>query len=360
MPRSETTLLSRYRQLVQVLASLACNSHEVEAVVQAVHQQVGTMFPAHVTLLALLQPDGDWCWEMYEGERRFTEHLPYCPEGLMESVLHGKSLCVPHIFAYMAQHPARVRRMLKDGGIVPDIRRETVKTKEQSLSMLFVPLETQDRRAGVLSIQSYEPGAFDKTDLAFLELLAQHVAIALENAALREELRQLTRTDALTGLLNRRAFSHDMPGMMDAARRDGRELNLIMLDVHEFKRINDAHGHQVGDVVLATVGQALNQVFAAPNIAFRLSGDEFALLVWGDPGQLNALATQLTHRMRAATWPELTGPLCLQGGVARLPSNLPPDAGLDEWLSLADARMYRAKRRRMVGSQVDWGLDFGD
>lgn len=356
MPRTETTLLSRYRQLVQVLALLARNSHEVEAVVRAVHQQTSTLFPAHITLLGLRQPDGNWRSEMYEGEKRYTQYLPFAEDGLIESVLGGEALSVPNIYAYMAEHPVRVRRMVRSGGVIQDIRQQTVPAKQPALSMLFVPLETNGQRAGVLSIQSYESGAFDDIDLEFLKLLGQHVSIALENAALREELGQLVRTDTLTGLLNRRAFYRDVPVMMQAARQENRALNLIMLDVHEFKRINDAHGHAAGDAVLSTVGRALTRVFAAPHAAYRLGGDEFALLVWDDPERLGDLATHLTHELRAAQWPALLGPVCMQGGVAPLSA----EGGLDEWLSVADARMYRAKRQRMVGNQVDWGLDFGD
>lgn len=356
MPRSLTTLLARYRQLVQVLALLAGNSHEVEAVIQAVHRQAGTLFPSQVTLLALLQPGGDWRWELREDGQRFTQQVPFSPEGLMESVLHGDALSVPDLDAYLNEHPVRVRRMSGDAAVLPDIRQVEQPPGPAVRSMLLVPLEIRGRRAAVLSIQSYEAEAFDATDLEFLQLLAQHVAIALDNAALREQLQQLTRTDALTGLRNRRAFYHDVPAAMETARQAGQGLSLIMLDVHEFKQINDTHGHGVGDLVLSTVGQVLSQVLHAPDIAFRLSGDEFALLVWGEAKRLETLMTQLTDRLRAIDWPTGSGPVCLQGGVARL--ELAGD--LDEWLSLADARMYDVKRRRGAGHQVNGGLDFGN
>lgn len=355
MPRPETTPLVRYHQLVQVLASLARSSHEVEAVVQAVHQQVGTLFHAQITLLALRQPGGDWRWELYEENQRSTQSIPFYPDGIIEGVLRGRPLSIPDIGDYLEVFPGRFRRMVREG-VLLDVQVRDEPKNQRAQSMLYVPLEVRGERAGVLSIQSYEAGAFDDTDLEFLELLAQHVSIALENAALREELERLTRTDALTGLPNRRAFYHDVPLCREKARRQGRELGLVMLDVHEFKQVNDDFGHKTGDAVLATVGQILAQECPSPDAAFRLSGDEFALLVWEPRTRLEPLATRLTHALRAADWPPGPGPICLQGGVA-LP---PPDGDLDEWLSQADARMYTAKRRRIVGNQVDWGLDFGD
>ncbi|WP_051668787.1 GGDEF domain-containing protein [Deinococcus frigens] len=356
MPKSAQAQLARYHHLVQALAALARNSHDVEAVVQAVHQQTGTLFPAQVTLLALREPDGHWRWELYEEDRRYTQRLPFYPEGIIESVLGGQALSIPDIYAYLHQHPVRMRRLVNDDQVILDVHAEPQQPERPTRSMLFVPLEVRGQRTGVLSIQSHAAAAFDTTDLEFLHLLAQHVSIALENAALRQELEQLTRTDALTGLLNRRAFSHDVPLALDTARQEGRAVSLMMLDVHEFKRINDDFGHPVGDAVLATLGQVLKQTFPVPDVAFRLSGDEFAVLVWEPETRLEILSARLTGGLRAADWPPGPGPICLQGGVAQPPAA----AGLEEWLSLADARMYRAKRQRIVGCQVNWGLDFGD
>ncbi|GGO40780.1 sensor domain-containing diguanylate cyclase [Deinococcus humi] len=354
MLRSPTSLVARYHLLVQVLASLARNSHEVEAVVQAVHQQAGALFPSQATLLALLQPNGDWRWELREEDQRFTQHVPFYPEGIMESVLYGDALSVSDIDAYLQDHPVRVRRMTRGPEVIPDIRQVDEQPGQPARSMLFVPLEIQGRRVGVLSIQSYEAGAFDSTDLEFLQLLAQHVAIALDNAALREELERLTRTDTLTGLLNRRAFYEDVSEAMRLARQEGLELNLVMLDVDGFKTINDTHGHQGGDAVLRTLARVLRQSLLAPDVAFRLSGDEFALLVWGPVARVGEASARLTQGLLAAAWLPGTGPLSLQGGTAQLL----PEGGVNEWLSLADARMYDVKRRRTVGRTVNWGLDF--
>lgn len=227
MPKSAETQLRRYHQLVQTLASLARNSHEVEAVVQAVHQQAGTLFAAQATLLALREPDGDWRWELYEEERRYTQRLPFSPDGIIETVLAGEALSIPDLDTYLEEHPVHVRRVLDVENAAVDIHADEAQDEAgpPTRSMLFVPLDVRGKRAGVLSIQSYEARAFDDTDLEFLHLLAQHVSIALENAALREELAQLTRTDALTGLLNRRAFSHDVPEALNTAQREGRELS---------------------------------------------------------------------------------------------------------------------------------------
>ncbi|WP_103131202.1 GGDEF domain-containing protein [Deinococcus aerius] len=345
--------LRRYHQLVQMLAALARSSGQVDAVVQTVHWQAGALFPAQVTLLALLEPEGDWRWELYEGEQRYTQRLPFYPEGILETVLRGEPLSIPDIEAYLAEHPVRVRRLVDHDEVLLEIGEE--EPEEPVLSMLFVPLEVRGARVGVLSVQSYAPAAFDDTDLQFLDLLGQHVSIALENAGLREELERATLTDALTGLPNRRAFGRDAPLALERARREGRDLTLVMLDVHDFKSVNDTFGHPVGDAVLATLGRVFREALPAPGAAFRLSGDEFALLVWEAEDRLGDLARRIEEGLRTAEWPPGLGPVCLQGGAAQAG----PGASLHDWLSLADARMYCAKRGRARGLHVCWGLDFG-
>lgn len=352
---STESQLRRYRQLVETLAALARSSHQVDAVVRTVHQQAGRLIPANVTLLALLKSGGDWRWELFEGEQRLTQHLPYYPEGILEGVLHGEPLSIPDIGAYLDRFPVRTRRLLETEEVILDVRREPGPSDQGTRSMIFVPLEVQGARAGVLSMQSYATHAFDSTDLQFLELLAQHVSIALDNAALREALERATLTDTLTALPNRRAFNHEVAAALDGARRGKRPATLVMLDVHQFKCINDTFGHLVGDVVLSVLGQVFRETLSAPQRVFRLGGDEFALLLWGADEVLDALATSISTGLRGASWPAGVGPVGLQAGAAAATG----DMTVQDWLALADARLYRVKRGRTPADSARWGLDFG-
>lgn len=109
-------------------------------------------------------------------------------------------------------------------------------------------------------------------------------------------------------------------------------------------------------MVLSTLGRVLSTVLPAPDVAFRLSRDEFALLVGGQTERLKTLITRLSDGLRAADWPLDSGLVCLSRW-----SGTPEARGdLVEWLSLADARMYEVKRRRGAGQQVNGGLDFGN
>ncbi|MDL2344367.1 sensor domain-containing diguanylate cyclase [Deinococcus sp. MIMF12] len=357
---SQKAPLVRYQHLVQVLAALARSSHAPEAVVRTVHQQAGGLFPAQITLLALLEPGGDWRWELYEGERRLTQRLPFYPDGILETVMREGPLLIGDIDAYLDTHPHRARRVVSEDQTLLDLRAEDVPLPppRPTLSMLFVPLEVRGEPAGVLSMQSYDWDAFDSTDLEFLGLLAQHVSIALENAALREDLERASLSDPLTGLANRRAFGRAVAGALADLQRGESAPTLVVMDVHKFKTYNDTLGHNAGDDVLRRVAEVLREVTGTQGTAYRLGGDEFALLLRRPPGELAALVRRVGAALAAAPWPPGVEGVRLQGGAVQAGPGMTPR----EWLSQADARLYRAKRR--VGDRTEanwgWGLDLGE
>lgn len=337
--------LARYHALVQALAVLARSSHTLEAVVEAVHGQAGALFPAQVTMLALLQSPDEWLWEVYEGEQKYSCAMPFYPEGILEQVLLHGPLSIPDLDPYLTQYPARVRRV-PDAGEAPvhpaPAREDPL--EDDVKAILAVPLEVAGERVGVLSVQGYRVGAFDSTDLAFLELLGQHVSIALENARLREELEHAALSDPLTGLSNRRAFTARAGWAMTGPRPQGEPRTLVVLDVQQFKRFNDDLGHDVGDGVLIGLARLLQEVTGARGEVFRLGGDEFALLLCGGEETAVALAQELLGRLDSWPWP---------GGVreVRVNAGIAPGSGqasLDDWLRCADLRMYRAKRERRL------------
>jgi diguanylate cyclase (GGDEF)-like protein len=108
----------------------------------------------------------------------------------------------------------------------------------------------------------------------------RHLAELYDELLRKEaELERLAITDALTGLYNRRFFTSRLAAEVARARRYGRVLSLVMLDLDNFKEINDQHGHQVGDHVLAEVGKILTTNVRASDIVCRYGGEEFAVLL---------------------------------------------------------------------------------
>ena len=104
-------------------------------------------------------------------------------------------------------------------------------------------------------------------------------ACTVANAEARVELARLAETDPLTGLANRRAFTKRLNGEVERARRHGHLLTLVILDLDDFKAINDTYGHQVGDRVLAEVGRHLATTSRAGELVARIGGEEFAWIL---------------------------------------------------------------------------------
>lgn len=165
-----------------------------------------------------------------------------------------------------------------------------------------------------------------------------HRSLAL-NQRLLVEADKLARTDALTALPNRRHFFRSAEAALADARMHGRPLALLALDVDHFKRINDQGGHQLGDTVLREVAQCCRSSLRASDLAARLGGEEFAMLLPDtDLGQ----AQQLAERLRAAIAElQLPAAVTVSIGCAELSSSM---ASVDALLARADDALYAAKQ----------------
>lgn len=160
---------------------------------------------------------------------------------------------------------------------------------------------------------------------------------------LHAEMHERSIRDELTGVHTRRHFVEVAERELDRVRRDGGALSLVMIDLDHFKMINDAHGHLVGDVALKAVGTMLVATTRSEDLACRLGGEEFAVLMTNtDHG--TALARAETWRATLASTSVLADGIVLRltasFGVATFPAQAD---SLSSLLRLADHRMYRAK-----------------
>ena len=203
-----------------------------------------------------------------------------------------------------------------------------------------VPLSGESGRFGHLTVFSrMADGSLDERALAELEALAERAGRAIDNAKRFREARQLADLDDLTGLHNRRSFHETLAREVARAQRYDRNLALIVFDLDDFKAVNDRIGHLAGDSVLAEAAERIRDVVRSADVACRVGGDEFAVIL---PESTLADADQLYRRIQAAVSARplaLVGKLHLSAGVAELRSE-------DDGTSLferADAALYRAK-----------------
>jgi diguanylate cyclase (GGDEF)-like protein len=149
-------------------------------------------------------------------------------------------------------------------------------------------------------------------------------------------------TDPLTGLYNRRLFDESFEKELNRARRYGQPLGLVVLDLHRFKEVNDKHGHPRGDEVLRAMATTLTKALRTSDSAFRIGGDEFALLLpQTDAAQALALTRRITSVFAEIIEPlQLVVSVTIDHGIAIFPQ----DAELaDQLIHLADERLYHLK-----------------
>jgi diguanylate cyclase (GGDEF)-like protein len=158
------------------------------------------------------------------------------------------------------------------------------------------------------------------------------------------ELREQSLQDCLTGLPNRRHFSQDLARNVEMARRIGRPLSCVIVDIDDFKRINDTYGHPAGDGVIRRFGSVMNRVKRMCDSVARLGGDEFAwLLVDADPANALQAANRARRLVGESVFEEAPGPVRLTAtfGVSSLVPGVEQSA--DELVGNADRSLYWGK-----------------
>jgi diguanylate cyclase (GGDEF)-like protein len=207
-------------------------------------------------------------------------------------------------------------------------------------SGLAVPVPGESAPIGFIAIYSRLPShRFEEEMIRELEQLAKRAGPAIEIAWRFREARQLADLDALTGLHNRRYFHETLAREVARAQRYSRLLALIVFDLDDFKAINDRIGHLSGDAVLAETAERIRGVVRSADIACRVGGDEFAVIL---PESSTADADQLYHRLRGAISSRPVGQagrLVLSAGIA----DLLPDDDPTTFFERADEALYRAK-----------------
>jgi diguanylate cyclase (GGDEF)-like protein len=176
--------------------------------------------------------------------------------------------------------------------------------------------------------------------------LLVYLSAALLLSGLRARLTQAhrdARTDALTGVLNVRAFRDAAESELTRSRRHGRPISLALIDLDRFKQVNDVHGHSAGDDVLRATARQLELAVRASDVVARIGGDEFAVLL---PEADHEAATSAAAHLGAGTD---TGPHHVDFSVGVASFDQPPST-VDELLACADRAMYVRKRAGRTGA----------
>ncbi len=211
-------------------------------------------------------------------------------------------------------------------------------------SLLVLPLLMHDRALGTLILGAKRRHAFGDAVRPTLEVLASHLAVSLSNARMVHKLETMATTDGLTGLLNKRAMLDAAAQKIAAAARFGRNLSVLVVDIDFFKKVNDTHGHDIGDLVIRGLGDILKRQKRNTDLVARFGGEEFIVLCeQTDEKGAMLLAERIREELGKTKFRTPTGTLSVTCSVG---VSTFPQAG-STWETMfkaADEALYVSKR----------------
>lgn len=264
---------------------------------------------------------------------------------------------------------SRVARTILEKGkpvLVMDITKFSLspapaERKYKSASFISYPITLGKHGLAVMNFTDKVGGEqFDKGDLETLDSIAPQIAVAVDRMTLRDkvgEFAQLSITDPLTGLLNRRYIEERLTEEINRSGRSGEPVSFLMLDVDEFKSYNDRFGHPAGDEALRVIGAVLKETLRGADVAARYGGEEFSILLPETTSEeAEVIAGRIRQRVEQTEFPKRRVTVSI--GIATRSDDVRSAADL---ISAADKALYWAKGKGRNNVQIyDPSLDAGD
>ena len=210
-------------------------------------------------------------------------------------------------------------------------------------ALIAVPLVARGQLKGTLNIYRVgEDAAFSDEEFLLAKRFGDAAALAIDNAHIRARLEHQAETDALTGLYNHRAFHDRLRQELLRASAAHETVAVVMIDLDDFKKVNDVYGHGIGDYLLQQVADVLRGSVRASDVVCRVGGEEFAVILpSGDMRSSNTLAERIGDQLGKLE-AEAVGKLTVSTGIAIGPENA---ANPRELVACAEAAMMTAKTR---------------
>jgi diguanylate cyclase (GGDEF)-like protein len=312
------------------LARSLTSSLDLASILRTILEYMDRFIDAELWALLMVDPQHqNLYYASVDGgeDERFADMRVKIGEGLAGWVAqHGETLIIPEAAAdpriSMAAHGQRF----------------TVR------SAIGLPIRGRKGTHGVLEI--FNPNLDEQSDytIAFLHILIDYAAIAIENAQDVDRIQQLTITDDVTGLHNARHLYAVLDRELESARRDARPLSLLFLDLDRFKTVNDKHGHLTGSELLGQVGRRILELCRGTDFCFRYGGDEFVILMPATSREEALRMARAIHANLASSTFTLENGLKLSieasAGIATYPGD---GRTVHAILGAADKRMYQVK-----------------
>ena len=314
------------------IASALTSQEDLPGVLGTVTRELSLLVPIDQASFALLE----------DGARDLSMRLTYS-RGLALLPAEGKRVPLdmgnPFGWAVLTQRP------LWRNDVGADLRFAESPAGDDMKSEMVVPLAIHGRTLGTLNLASATSHAFTAADFEILQRCGQLAAVAVENGNLYRHTLEQSLIDPLTGIYNHRHFKRLLGVEISRAHRHSRTLALLMIDVDNFKKVNDTLGHPIGDRVLCGISRILATGLRSTDVLARYGGEEFAVILQEtDHESARRVAEKLCREVaEKASFPDG------RGGQVRATISLgvaffPLDAGNeDDLVYRADQALYRAK-----------------
>lgn len=223
-------------------------------------------------------------------------------------------------------------------------------------TLAMFPLVVKGQSVGLVELSTDGPSSWDDRRLDLARTMTNEAAVGLENARLYDQARSLADRDPLTGLYNHRYLYERLGEELLRAGRGHRPVSVLMLDIDDFKLVNDTFGHQVGDQFLVRLAGVVRSTLRGSDIPARYGGEEFCVILPdADPLSAEAAANRIHHALRDQPFqPAGRGevPISVSIGSATFPAD---GRSAGDLIECADARMYEAKATFHVASSASNG-----
>src|SRR5439155_1701991 len=277
---SDESLLDSYRRLADVF-------HDILA-----EQSLDTLLDRIADTLAELIPYDTLT--IYEVDVHPGELVPVLArDKWADKILNARIGIGEGITGWAAQHREAV--LVNQAHLDPRMRPVPGTPPDEAEALMCIPLIARGAIKGTLNLYRLgESASFSEVEFEVAKRFGDAAALALDNAQIRARLEHQAQTDSLTGLYNHRAFHDRLRQELQRASRSHDSVALLMLDIDDFKRVNDVYGHGTGDEVLRSLASTLRGAVRGSDVVCRLGGEEFGVIL---PGCDEALALSSAERV---------------------------------------------------------------
>ena len=325
-PGGDPTLVESYRRLADVFHEVLAEQ-SLDALLVRIADTVGDLIPSLDTLT------------IYEADETKRVLKPVLVRDVYADEIMSTTISFSEgITGWATRHREAV--LCNQAHLDPRVR--TVPgTPMEPEALICVPLIARGQIKGALNIYREGDGvAFSETEFEIAKRFGDAAALSLDNAEIRERLEHQARTDSLTGLFNHSVFYERLLQSLQESSRTHMPLAVLMLDIDDFKQVNDVHSHAVGDELLRFLAEALRAIVRPEDVICRLGGEEFAVVMDGCGGEdAVRVAERVQSRLAAVDFPGI-GRMTVSVGLALGPEHA---ANPRELAACAEAAMMTAK-----------------